>query len=89
MFSRLQLVLQRYLQISSFTMSRTTFNRILPRNGYVCPQCIPSLVLRRQGVRAFHKTRLRQSERQSVLSLLEERGYVHQIAGYECRNRVA
>lgn len=67
-------------------MSTTTLGRTLQRHGYVCPRCTLSTQVKRQSVRAFHSTRPRQ---QSVLSLLEERGYVHQIAGYSTDHRLA
>ncbi|KAK3110721.1 tyrosyl-tRNA synthetase [Teratosphaeriaceae sp. CCFEE 6253] len=52
----------------------------LAGSGYVCPRCTPRAALRQQ--RALHASRrVRSEQKPGVLALLEERGYINQIAG--------
>ncbi|SMR44438.1 unnamed protein product [Zymoseptoria tritici ST99CH_3D1] len=58
-------------------MSRICVSRLWQEHFHVCSQCRLSGLLKQRAQRSFHTT----TARKSLLSLLEGRGYVNQIAG--------
>lgn len=51
--------------------------------GYICSSCARRSVVRQvQQLRTLHASLRRTQEQKTILSVLEERGYVNQIAGY-------
>lgn len=60
-------------------MLRRIVSRVVQSRPFVCSQCARRADQRSQ--RGFHNTRKVQQGHENVLTLLEERGYVNQIAG--------
>ena len=62
-------------------MSRRIVSRIAQARPFVCTRCIHRQFADATRRRAFHASRRHQQSSGAVLDLLEERGYVNQIAG--------
>lgn len=63
-------------------MSHRVLGRAFLQERYICARCVWSQLSNASRVRAFHATsRTEQKQQSNLLDLLEERGYVSQIAG--------
>ena len=62
-------------------MSRRTASQLFQRQSYICERCKRRKLANQPLRGAFHSSQSKRRNQDSILSLLEQRGYINQIAG--------